>query len=574
MRALAIAVLSLVALASRVAAEPLLGLTSTNQLVTFDSATPGTVSAPIAITGLQGGATETIQGIDIRPRTGGLYALGVVPGATDVLRLYYVSPETGAATLVQAQVSATSGTFYGTDFNPTVDRLRVVNTGDLNLRLNPNNGTLAGLDVALSPAGSLIDGIAYDRNFDGHLGTSGTTLYGIARSGSASLVTIGGIDQNPSPNGGAVTTIGALGVVPAPTAGIGFDISAATRTAYAVIKVGSVTGLFTVNLLTGAATLVGSLGNGSLNIRGIAVLSPSRVAFGTEGKNQAATLDPLVGVPGVVFDAFPKGTAKGVRVAVGDVTRDGTPDVLFGVGGRVPAAVKIFDGKTGGFLTQLLAYELNAKVGVQVASGDVNLDGFDDVITVPGPGAPAELRVYSGANLALLAKFFPFGADYTGGVTVAAADLNFDGTDEVLVASGKGLPPEVRVFEGLTGQSRGIVPIASTATKGLTVAAAAGIPPTIAVGAAAGSAEVIVLTGGLPSGVATFTEVARFAGYPGKGKGVRVALLDVNADGHPEIFAIPAGNDATTHVFDGATFAERQTFAPLTTKGGFVAAGR
>jgi hypothetical protein len=57
-------------------------------------------------------------------------------------------------------------------------------------------------------------------------------------------------------------------------------------------------------------------------------------------------------------------------------------------------------------------------------------------------------------------------------------------------------------------------------------------------------------------------------------KGVRVALLDLNADGAPEIFAVPGGSDATCHVFDGTTFAEIQTFTPLDSKGAFVAAGR
>ena len=112
--------------------------------------------------------------------------------------------------------------------------------------------------------------------------------------------------------------------------------------------------------------------------------------------------------------------------------------------------VKIFDGKSGNFLSQLLAYEANAKVGVQIASGDVNGDGSDDVITAPGPGIATEVRVYSGATLRLLGSFTPFGADYSSGATVAAADLNFDGRAEIVVGSGKGRSPEIRVFDGTT----------------------------------------------------------------------------------------------------------------------------
>src|SRR6185369_3199082 len=107
-------------LVTRAAAEPVIAVTGTNKLISFDTATPGTVSAPVQITGMQGGATEVIQGIDVRPRTGGLYALGVVPGATDTLRLYLLNPDTGAATQVGSTVTGIAGTFYAMDFNPTV----------------------------------------------------------------------------------------------------------------------------------------------------------------------------------------------------------------------------------------------------------------------------------------------------------------------------------------------------------------------------------------------------------------------------------------------------------------------
>jgi hypothetical protein len=572
MRALVLTVVAFALSASQAAAEPAVALTTTNALVRFDTVTPSIVSAPIAVTGLQGGATESLQGIAVRPRTGGLYALGVVPGATDTLRLYRVSPDTGVATLVNAVVTGiTSGTFWGMGFNPTVDRIRVVNTNDTNIRLNPNNGTLAGSDTPLNPAGSFIDGIAYDRNFDRQGGTD-TTLFGIARS-TPSLVRIGGVDQNPSPNGGAVTLVGGLGITPNPASGLGLDISTATGTAYSLIRVGTVTGLYTVHLTTGAATLVGALGDGSAGVRGIALLPSGRVVLGAEGKSAVVAFDPA-NDPGSAFDAFPKGVAKGARVAAGDVTRDGIPDVIVAAGGRTPTAVKIFDGKSGNFLTQLLAYEANAKVGVQVASGDVDGDGADDVITAPGPGITTEVRVYSGATLRLLGSFTPFGAEYSSGATVAAADLNFDGKAEIVVGSGKGRLPEIRVFDGTTFASLGVIPIASESTKGLSVAAAAAVPPVIAVGTLTGPRDVHVLTGSISSGVATFAQVAQFTAYEGSDKGVRVALLDLNADSVPEILAVPGGNDATCHVFDGVTHAEIRSFASLDAKGAFVAAAR
>jgi hypothetical protein len=111
--------------AAPVQAESVVGMTSTNSLVTFDSATPGIASAPIPITGI---GAETIFDIDRRPANGLLYGLGSAGN------LYLINPTTGAATLSATLTGVNldpNATRFGIDFNPTVDRLRIVsNTGE------------------------------------------------------------------------------------------------------------------------------------------------------------------------------------------------------------------------------------------------------------------------------------------------------------------------------------------------------------------------------------------------------------------------------------------------------------
>src|SRR5262245_13670911 len=112
------------------------GLTSTNSLLRFDSASPGTVEANVAIVGLQS-ATERVIGIDFRPRTGQLYATTVPIGvaANALLRTYRVDPRTGSATFVASIPNTVPGAgdvAASFDFNPTVDRIRVVNVNDAN----------------------------------------------------------------------------------------------------------------------------------------------------------------------------------------------------------------------------------------------------------------------------------------------------------------------------------------------------------------------------------------------------------------------------------------------------------
>jgi hypothetical protein len=254
--------------AARLAAAPaggaptrLYGVTTANLLVQFTAAAPGTFDGSTAITGLQ--PAEVIRGIDVRPATGQLFALG------STSRLYLVNPATGAATLVGGGpfTPTLSATELGVDFNPVADRLRVVTAAEQNLRLNPATAAVV-VDSALNPAGTVV-AAAYDRN---RLGAGATTLFGID-SAADQLVQIGGSDGVPSANNGVVTSLGPLGVDTGPLAG--FDIAPGGQ-AYAALTVGGTPGLYTVNLATGAVTLIGTIGNGALAMRDIAVvLAPS-----------------------------------------------------------------------------------------------------------------------------------------------------------------------------------------------------------------------------------------------------------------------------------------------------------
>src|SRR4051812_16795810 len=136
---------------SRVRVEPLedrqllttiVALAEPNQLLRFDSEKATAIIQAIPIGGLQ--AAETVVGIDVRPKTGQLYALANNAGAG---RLYTVDLGTGAATLVAPLTASPSdpytslvGTDFGIDFNPVTDRLRVVSDTNQDLRINTDNG--------------------------------------------------------------------------------------------------------------------------------------------------------------------------------------------------------------------------------------------------------------------------------------------------------------------------------------------------------------------------------------------------------------------------------------------------
>ena len=223
-RVLVSAILAFGALAGTASAATLYAVTGTNTLLQFDSATPGTITRTVAITGLLTGS-ERLLGIDFRPRTGQLFAVTIqtAAAASGLLIAYRVNPSSGVATfvgLIPNTVPTAANVASGFDFNPTVDRIRIVNTSDGNFRVNPNNGALAAIDAGLNPGGFQVIAESYDRNWDrANATTVATTLFGISRAAN-SLVLQGGLNGSGpgGANGGAITIVGALGVTPMPTA--------------------------------------------------------------------------------------------------------------------------------------------------------------------------------------------------------------------------------------------------------------------------------------------------------------------------------------------------------------------
>ena len=272
-RSLFVAGLVAAGISSQAHALAVYGLTADNSLVRFDSATPGAIQSTVAVTGLA--TSASLVGIDFRPANGQLY------GLSSDSRLYTINLSSGLATVIgNAGAFTLGGGTYDIDFNPTVDRLRVVGTSGQDLRVNPNDGTLAATDGNLAYAATdpnagrtpTIVGAAYTNSF---AGATTTTLYDIDSA-------LGILATQAPPNNGTLNTIGALGV--ATSVNVGFDIFFFNNQAFASLgsdRVAAGYGFYSINLATGAASLIGNIGNG-LAIRDIAIVQvpePSTVAL-------------------------------------------------------------------------------------------------------------------------------------------------------------------------------------------------------------------------------------------------------------------------------------------------------
>lgn len=261
------AVLIAVILAPRSFAEVIWVVGPGNTLVSFDHTAPGTPLSTVAVSGPT--SLESIVAIDFRPASGELIAL------TDASRLYSVNTSTGAAIALgsSAFTPSLSGGAFGLDFNPTVDRLRLVSQADQNLRLHPELGTVVATDTMLAyAAGDVafnanpsIVGVAYTNSV---ATATATTLYAID-SLRDTLVRQGSLNGSPSsPNAGLLSTVGSLGVATGDS--VGFDISSATGTAYAALQVNGSSTLYSIDLSTGAATSLGAISGAGI-VRGLAV---------------------------------------------------------------------------------------------------------------------------------------------------------------------------------------------------------------------------------------------------------------------------------------------------------------
>ena len=143
-----------------------------------------------------------------------------------------------------------------------------------------------------------------------------------------------------------------------------------------------------------------------------------------------------------------------IRVAMGDVNHDGTPDLITAPGRGWQGQVRVFDGVDGTPLARdgLLPFGGGWKRGLFVAAGDTNSDGFAEII-VGQDQRGGRVRIFDGATGGLLKVLNPFGGRYRGGVTVAAGDIDLDGKAEVF-AGRLGGPTQVRLFKATGARIR------------------------------------------------------------------------------------------------------------------------
>lgn len=571
---------SLVALAEgpAIAAGPaktIYALQPGNQLIRFSSASPGSVTS-VAVTGL--GANQTLRGIDFRPRTGQLYGTAVPTGQMNTkMFTYMINAVTGAATFVgEAGPLPAAGDFpTGYDFNPTVDRIRYVNALDENARVNPNNGTLAGNDTDVTPAAtSELIAAAYDRNFDRQAGPNDaipTTVFAINRSNST-VVRLGGVNSVPSPNGGVATPAGPLGFALDPATDGGFDISSDQQALAALTNnADHKTRLYSLSLSTFAATPVGLIGDGNTQVFSLAIRPDESLPVTGDASPKVRVFDPVTGA--MRFELQPYNFRGGMNTAVGDTTGDGVDEIVTVPGPRRTTTIRGFDAFTGAPVTGSAlggAAFPGFAGGVNLAVGDLDGDGFDEVLVARNHGGPPDVRVIDGRDGSTMGTFRAYGSAFKGGIRIATGDFDLDGLAEVVTAAGPGRRQPVRVFE-ITFPGGAFTATETTnffasrrGARGGLYVATGDVTGTnadeVIIGSGPGSKPRVSVYGTPAPGTALLESFRPFP-KPFHG-GVRVATTQIQDDLKREIVAAQGPGGGSVRVFEFPTTRVRQ-FAPF-----------
>lgn len=179
------------------------------------------------------------------------------------------------------------------------------------------------------------------------------------------------------------------------------------------------------------------------------------------------------------FYAYSSAYTGGVRVAIGDVNGDGYADLITGTGVGGGPHIKVFDLRGGQPVTiaSFFAFEPTFMGGVYVATGDINADGYADVIVGAGQTGGPRVKVFNGAagyainTIAPAMDFFAYDPSFTGGVTVSAGNRDTQQGDEVITGAGVGGGPNIRSFNAAGQLIDNFFAFSTGITSGIFIAA-------------------------------------------------------------------------------------------------------
>lgn len=253
------------------------------------------------------------------------------------------------------------------------------------------------------------------------------------------------------------------------------------------------------------------------------------------------------------FDAFDASNSGGGFLATGKFSGQGQIQIAVGAGLMAEPLIKIFD-TDGRLKNSFYAYAKGFRGGVRIAAGDIDGDGIDEIIAVPGPGIQSSVRIFDAfgtlkngnGNLA-------YNRSFVGGVRVAAADLNNDGKSEIITSPDSGGGPHVRIWNGkMENLGLDFFPFDAEMREGVTLSVIK-TPDGPSLVTAIESWEMpLVKTYVYDRNAGRIVQASEFLAFDQSSRnGVTTAAWDFDNDGFDEIAAVQNGGiEPTIKIFD------------------------
>ena len=179
------------------------------------------------------------------------------------------------------------------------------------------------------------------------------------------------------------------------------------------------------------------------------------VTSGPGGVTRVAMIDGSSGRGQAVYTPFEETFTGGAFVAAADIDGDGFADIAVAPDVSGGPRVVVFSSRTGERLADFFGIDdPNFRGGARVAFGDVNGDGTPDLIVAAGFGGGPRVAVWDGVSVRngaptrLMNDFFIFEESQRNGVYISAGDLNDDGFAEIIAGGGPGGGPRVAALDG------------------------------------------------------------------------------------------------------------------------------
>ena len=272
------------------------------------------------------------------------------------------------------------------------------------------DGVLTVTKAALTVSGTTAANKVYDGNTKATVNQVNSVLVGVI---SGDTVTLGGTATGTfaSPNVGTAIVVTIAGFTLGGAASNNYSLTQPTTTANITAK-----------------------GIGEMPLVVSPVVGESEVVIYNSNNQVRARLSPMGSWTG------------GMRSAVGDVTGDGFADFLFAAGPGGGPRIVVIDGVSLKQISSFFAYASTFRGGIYISAGDLNGDGVEEIVTGAGATGGPHVQSFNAFGVKAFTGFYAYATNFTGGVTVATGDLNGDNIDEIITGAATNGGSNVRSF--------------------------------------------------------------------------------------------------------------------------------